>query len=124
MNASTTRAMVFSVKKEKNSHPPLILNNEIIPDVSSYCHLGKTLSNDLMWTTHISTIYENASKRLNLLKGLKFKLNRSTLNAMYYLTLIRPLMEYADFKWDGCSSESTNVLESIQHETAHLVTRL
>ena len=82
--------------------------------------MGTTLSNDLTWITHISTIYENASKRLNLLKGLKFKLNRSTLNAMY-LTLIRPLMEYADFIWDGCSSEST-VLESIQYEAARLVT--
>ena len=36
MNASKTRAMVFSVKKEKKLSPPLILNNEIIPDVSSY----------------------------------------------------------------------------------------
>ena len=46
MNSSKTRAMAFSVKKEK-THPPLILNNEIIPDVSSYYHLGITLSNDL-----------------------------------------------------------------------------
>ena len=39
-----------------------------------------------------------------------------------YLTLIRPLMEYADYIWNGCSSESTNVLESIQYEAARLVT--
>ena len=70
---------------------------------------------------HINTIYEKASKRLNLLKGLKFKLKRSTLNTMY-LTLVRPLMEYADFIWDSCSNESTNALESVQYEAARLVT--
>ena len=121
MNASKTRSMVFSVKKEKNSHPPLILYNEIIPDVTSHCHLGTILSNDLTWFMHINTIYEKASKRLNLLKGLKSKLKRSTLNTMY-LTLVRPLMEYADFIWDGCSNESTNALESVQYEAARLVT--
>ena len=39
-----------------------------------------------------------------------------------YLTLVRPLMEYADLIWDGCSNESTNAIESIQYEAARLVT--
>ena len=77
--------------------------------------------NICIYFMHRNTIYEKASKRLNLLKGLKFKLKRSTLNTMY-LTLVRPLMEYADFIWDGCSNESTNALESVQYEAARLVT--
>ena len=99
--------MVFSVKK-KNSHtPPLILNNEIIVDVSSHGHLGIHLSNDLTWHKHINVIYEKASKRLNFLKGLKLKLKRYTMNTMY-LTLVRPLMKYADFIWDGCTDKSSS----------------
>ena len=63
----------YSQLKKEKTHPSHILNNDIIPDVSSQFHLGTTLSNDLTWTMHSSTIYENASKRLNLLKGLKLK---------------------------------------------------
>jgi hypothetical protein len=34
---------------------------------------------DLSWRIHIFNVYEKASKKLNLLKGLKFKLGRETL---------------------------------------------
>jgi hypothetical protein len=47
---------------KKTPHPPLILNNEIIPDVTSHSHLGTILSNDLTWLMHINTIYEKALK--------------------------------------------------------------
>ena len=50
-------------------------------------------------------------------------LNRSTLNIIY-LTLIRPLLEYADFLFDGCTQECSDALESIQYDAAHLVTLL
>jgi hypothetical protein len=61
--------MVFSAKKEKPPHPPLTLNNEIIPEVISHCHLGLNLMNDLSWHKHVNTIYEKASKRPNLSKA-------------------------------------------------------
>jgi hypothetical protein len=59
--------------------------------------------------------------RLNMLKGLRFRLNRSTSNSMY-ISLIRPLMEYGDFIWDGCRVECSNALERIQFDAARLVT--
>ena len=66
-------------------------------------------------------IYENVSKRLNLLKGFKFKINRDTL-AKLYKSVIRPLMEYADVVWDGCSESVSDLLESVQYESAKVVT--
>ena len=39
-----------------------------------------------------------------------------------YLTLIRPLLEYADFLCDGCTQECSDALESIQYDAARLVT--
>ena len=121
INAGKSRSMIFSIKKHKPDHPPLFLNQSIIPEVNSHCHLGIELSSDLSWHNHINTIYERASKRLNMLKGLKFLLNRSTLNIMY-LSLIRPLLEYGDFLWDGCSQECSDTIESIQFDAAGLVT--
>jgi hypothetical protein len=84
-------------------------------------HLGINLSSGLSWQNHICIISERVAKRLNMLKGLRFHLNRSTLNSMY-ISLIRPLMVYGDFIWDGCGVECSNALEIIQFDAARLVT--
>jgi hypothetical protein len=47
-------------------------------------------------------------KKLNVLKSIEYRLDRSTLISLYK-SLIRPVMEYADVIWDGCS----------EYETAH-----
>ena len=61
------------------------------------------------------------SKALNVLKTLKYKHNRATLNSLYKSN-IRPLMEYADVIWDGCSEGEPNILETVQYEAARVVT--
>ena len=75
----------------------------------------------MSWQCHIQNIYEKASKRLNVLKSLKYKLNRSTLSCLYK-SLIRPLMEYGDVIWDNCTEAEANLLERIQYESARAVT--
>jgi hypothetical protein len=64
-----------------------------------------------------------ATRRLNMLKKLRFKLNRKTLERMY-VSFIRPLLEYADPVWDNNSESdhSLDPLDKIQHEAARAVT--
>jgi len=66
-------------------------------------------------------VYEKACKKLTLLKGLKFKVNRNTLSLLYK-SLIRPVMEYADVLWDGRYEKESDLLESVQCEAAKTVT--
>ena len=42
MNETKTKAIVFSAKRDKPVHPPLILNSCIIGDVTVHEHLGFT----------------------------------------------------------------------------------
>jgi len=58
-----------------------------------------------------------------MFKGLKYKLNHSTL-IILYKSLIRPIMEYADVIWDacGCNEVDSELLEGIQYESARVVT--
>ena len=56
-----------------------------------------------------------------MLKGLKFKLSRNTLERLYKF-LVRPVMEYADVVWDGCTESECDPLEHVQYETAKIVT--
>lgn len=80
--------------------PPLIMNNTAINAVAVHKHLGLTINSELSWSEHIDSIVSKASKRLSILRKLKFTLDRSSLEKMY-LSFIRPILEYADIVWDN-----------------------
>ena len=75
----------------------------------------------MSWRNHIVQVYEKASKRLNMLKFVTYKLNRSILTSLYE-SLIRPLMEYGDVIWNNCYDRDSALLDSVQYEAARLVT--
>ena len=121
INPTETKSIIFSTKRNKVKHPTLVFDNVSTEEVNSHNHLGVTLSSNLSWKAHILNIYEKASKRLNLLKGLKYKINRGTLVKLYK-SLIKPIMEYADVLWDGCTENGSELLEFVQYESAKVVT--
>jgi hypothetical protein len=94
-------------------NPPLFLDNVCIEEVEKYTHLGLVFQNNMLWWSHIQNIIEKVSKRLNTLKLLKYKVNRSTLTCLYK-SMIRPLMEYGDVIWDNCSEGEASLFEHIQ----------
>ena len=94
-----------------------MLNDE---DVTVHEHLGLTLSSTLSWQSHILKIHQKASKKLNLLKPLKYDLSRYTLEVLFK-SLARSSLEYADVVWDGCSESDSNLLESLQIDGARVV---
>ena len=79
------------------------------------------MSSNLSWRAHIFKIYQKASKKLNLLKPLKYNLSRYTLEVLFK-SLVRSSLEYANVVWDGCSESDNNLLESLQIEGARVVT--
>ena len=56
-----------------------------------------------------------------MLKPLKLKLQRKTLEILYK-SLVRSCLEYADIVWDVCCEADRELLESLQFEAARLVT--
>lgn len=91
--------------------------------MSSHKHLGLTFSENLRWTAYIDNIIAKAHKKLNLMKKLKYKLNRKSLSLMY-TSFIRPHLEYASEVWGGCSLADTEKLEQVQLTAARIVTGL
>ena len=83
MNPVKTRNVVFSLKRNKQVHPPLFLNPNIVKDVDSHTHLALTLQSSMSWRKYIVQVYEKASKRLNMLKFVTYKLDRSILTSLY-----------------------------------------
>ena len=73
MNVTKTKTMIFSTKREKCDHPTLFMNDVPIELVSTHVHLGLTLSSNLSWRPHVPKLHQNATKKLNMLKPLKYK---------------------------------------------------
>ena len=81
MNPVKSRNVVFSLKRNKQVHPPLFFNYNMVKDVESHTHLGLILQSSMSWRNHLVQVYEKASKRLNMLKFVTYKLDRSTLTS-------------------------------------------
>ena len=121
MNPTKCRSLVFSLKRDKLVHPPLYLSGSRIKEVDKHIHLGLMFQSNMSWRCHMQNIFEKASKRLNMLRFLKYKLNRSTLSCLHK-SLVRPLLEYGDVIWDNCTEAKANLLDNIQYESARAVT--
>ena len=120
-NANKTMAKTISRKQNPVPQPLLFMNNTLIQETSTHKHLGLTFSNTCNWTDHVNNICKKACIRLNLLRALKFKVSRKSLEKMYY-AFVCPLLEYSDIVWDNCSSESKRNLDAIYVEAARIVT--
>ena len=76
------------------------MQNHKVVEVDSHKHLGVVLSSDCSWHQHIKYITDKAWNRINIMRKLKFKLDRKSLEIIY-IAFIRPLLEYGDIIWDN-----------------------
>ena len=95
-----------------------------INEVESHKHLGVILSNECSWQKHIDYIKEKEWTRINIMRRLKYDLDRKSLETIYK-SFIRPLQGYADVIWDNCMQQNKNglaltIFELIQLEAARI----
>ena len=105
--------MTMTRKINKPLHPPLIMNNTIINQVTEHKHLGLEISNDANWKKHIDLITKKAFTRVNILRKFKFILDMKTLEKIYF-TFIRPILEYADVVRDNKTLILINKLKNVK----------
>ena len=82
---------------------------------------GITLNNTFSWSSHINNIVSRATKTLNFLRRNLYKCSREV-KASAYISIVRPLMEYASIVWDPCQITYINSLEGIQRRAARWAT--
>ena len=89
-NAAKLESLLIYRKANKSYHPPLLTNNEPIKEVTSHKHVSIFLSSE-----HINHITAKAWIKINVMRKLKFLLDRRSLEIIY-ISFIRPLLECAD----------------------------
>ena len=120
-NPNKTEVITFSAKTKKPYHPPLLFTGIPLKEVSHHTHLGLTFLSDLTWTNHIKSVVRKASKRVGIMKRLKYTLSRTTLMRLY-TTLVRPILEYGCEIFDACSQSDSQLMESVQYDAARVCT--
>ena len=97
------------------------MQNHRIYEVDTQKHLGLHFSNDGSLHEQIQYIKDKAWTRINVMRKLKFRLDRRSLEIIY-TAFIRPLLEYGDVVWDNCTQYEKDELERMQHEAARIAT--
>ena len=120
-NPNKTESMLISRKHNHINHPPLIFNNVPVKEVATHKHLGITFNTTCQWSDHIDQLISKVTPKLNVLRSLKFDLDRKTLEIMYF-SFVRPVLEYGDLIFDNCPQYYKERLEKINVEAARIVT--
>ena len=118
-NASKTKLMTCSFKKSR--HPDISFDNTILQETTTHKHLGLTFSNNLSWSSHISNIVKSVSPMVDVLKKLKYCLDKDSLERIYF-SFIRPKIEYGCQIWDNCNVLDAKLLDDLQMNVARTVT--
>ena len=118
-----SEALLMSMRPNMDNIFNFTFQNHSINKVNEHNHLGLTWNSDVSGKSHISSIISKASKRIDMLRALKFKLDRSSLEKIYF-TFIRPIFEYACFVWD-CAPRHCyyfNKMAKLQISAARIIT--
>ena len=123
LNHLKTSSMTFTRKHDNSNLPDVVMNDSVLVDDKHHTHLGLTLSSDGTWDEHVRRIHEKAAARINLLRMLKYDIDRKSL-LRFYISYIRPTLEYADIVWDNISKQNAELLENIQLDACRIITGL
>lgn len=116
-----SESLIISNKTRIEGHPPIYMDGRVLTEVTHHKHVGVTISRDLSWNKHISSIENRARSVLNRMSQCKYTLTRRSLERVYF-AYIRPIMEYADIVWAGGNDTDLAKLEMVQKDAARVVT--
>jgi hypothetical protein len=116
-NADKTVFIKVTRKVNPAPKPILKLNGVTIREVPTHKHLGLTFNQTLSWTDHINNLISKGAKCVGLLRRISRDVPRECLEILYK-SMIRPILEYGDVIFDGCTDTAAKRLENVQRQAA------
>ena len=111
-NPKKTESLLLTRKINRQMHPSISMNNQVIMEVDNHKHLGIVFQSNCSWHKLLNMITSKAWQRSNIMRKLKFMLDRKSLQSIYF-AFIRPVLEYSDVVWDNCTKYEEEESEKI-----------
>ena len=89
-----------------------VTDGKVISSTDQHTYLGITLDRTMQWSHHIDIVCNKASKALNFILRNLSKCS-TEVKSTAYLTLVRPIKEYAVCIWDPYQKYLPNNIEKI-----------
>ncbi len=93
----------------------VIVGNAPLEQVSEYKYLGMRIDKSMNWNYHIDKMRSKLSRRLGILRRLKFNLPKETLYMLYY-SIVLPHFDYGDVVYGNCSAITLKRLQVLQNK--------
>jgi len=122
LNLEKTKYMIFGTNHALNNFENISLNygNDIIERVYKFKYLGVIFDPTLAWSEHVDYISSVVSKRIGVIRRVKFYLPPKTLNLLAN-ALVFPHFDYCSPIWSNCISDFCNSLQILQNKLARVL---
>ena len=115
LNGDKTKEMAIHFGRTGAGTAPVLIDNTVVEQVTSFKLLGCTVNNQLLWQDHVDCIYTKASCRLDFLCLLRIARVKSHNIVQVFTSAVRSILEHACATWHTClTGEQSEKLESIQ----------
>ena len=105
LNPEKTESMVVATRqKHQLGLPPLrlMMNSQVIEQVSEHRHLGVILNGQPKWQAHINSLTNSFAKNVHLLSRLRHFCNSEACITFFHAHIMSRI-NYVSNVWDGCS---------------------
>ena len=121
MNFNPNKCCTMTIGKRNPPHHQYNFCNQVLESVPSQKYLGVHISNTLSWNTHIQEIVKKAQRVQNVIRRNLWSCHKDV-KATAYLSLVRPILEYASSAWDPSTKQNIKSLERVQRQAARFCT--
>jgi hypothetical protein len=108
---------VMPSQKKKARETNYSLHGQTLEVTSDSKYLGVTINSTLTWSKHVDITAGKANRALGFLRRNINDCNTKVKSAAY-ITMVRPIMEYASSAWDPHTKKDAQKLESVQRRAA------
>ena len=121
MEFNPSKCQVLHITRSKQPlNTQYTLHDQVLEATDTAKYLGVTISKDLSWNDHISSILSKANSTLGFVKR-NVKTSNVKVKEMAYKTLVRPQVEYASPVWSPHTKENIDKIEMTQRRAARWV---
>ena len=122
LKESKCKELRFCFSSKNVEFDPVIINDKEIEVVSQVNLPGLTITNDLKWNSHIRNVCKKVSTRIYFLRQLKRAKVLQKELLLFYITFIRPLIDYAcEALHDSLPQYLSDELERLQKRACRII---